>query len=267
MKSRILLKAALVTVALCSSVAALAQGYDRSTIRLAIPNGSQGFSLGPAETGHIQLPRRLFVHKVMLQVDSANGNSGAELIVNGDRKGNTWLTSDDPLWVVTVEQETSSIQVFGLQGLRSPQGRFVVRSVSAVVSETDDSSSVTPAPSFPTPRHCVDCDRLPFPSYYRTVMGNVSNRAIILVDRLAQYTNYRDFGAYLLPVKKAAAEARSVAEARGDASQYAAAYYSELLYRLDNLQPYFSDTFERGAAFELGTELLSLREHIRDILD
>ena len=250
---------------LVANAAVFAQGYRESTIALSIPNGSLGFSLSQGEVATIKLPQRLFVHKVLLQVDSINGNSGAELLVNGDRKGNVWLTSDDPLWTVTVEQETMSIQVVGTAGQRSPQGKFVVRAAHAVVSDTDWTDPGQVVPTWPT--HCTDCNHLPFPTYYTTVMGNVSNRAIMLVDRLTDYANYRDYGVYLLPVKKSAAQARAVAEARGDASGYARGFYVDFLRKLDHCEPYFSDTFERGAAFELGTELLALREHIRDILD
>jgi hypothetical protein len=270
MFKKIIITASIIASAVLAPVTAMAQQYRQSTIQLGIPNGSAGFSLSVGETVSIQLPRRLFVHKVLLQVDSAYGNSGAELSVNGDRKGNTYLSPADPSWVVTVEQETGSLQLTGITAISSPQGRFNVRAVHAIVTDTDTSVGGTLPGNiggiYP-PNICDSCSRLPFPLYYRTVMGNVSNRAIILVDRLATYSNYQEYGTYLLPIKKAAAEARSVAEARGDASAYGRPYFEALLKSLDCAQPYLSETFERSAAFEWSTEILTLREYIRDILD
>ena len=260
-----LLRAGLAVGTMSASIAALALPMDQTTIDLSILSSSgAGVRLSPGESYSIRLGHRMFVHKLMLQVESVSGNSGAEIIVNGDRKANVWLQSVDPMWVTTIEAETSSIEIVGIQSQMGPQGRFVVKAAKAVVSDTDWSPSV----EFPShPEYCNGCSRLGFPIYYTTVMGNVANRAIVMVDRLADYANYRDYGNFLLPVKKAAAEARSVAEARGDASQYARAYYFNLLKALDHCESYFSDTFERGAVFESATELLALREHIRDILD
>jgi hypothetical protein len=251
---------------LASSVSSslFADGYDQSTISINMPGGS-AVSLSPGQTQTFKLSHRMFVHKLLLQVDSVNGNSGAEVIVNGDRKENMYLQSSDPLWVATIEEETSSIQITGTAAQMGRQGQFVIRDIKAVVTDTDYHDPIA-RPSHP--ELCTSrCDHLRFPIYYKSVMGNVSNRAIVLTDRLADYANYRDYGAYLLPIKKAAAEARAVAEARGDASQYARPYFYNLLKNLDCAEAYFNDTFERSAAFEMATELLALREHIRDILD
>jgi hypothetical protein len=241
-----------------------ADGYDQSTISIPLLGGYE-VRLSPGQTQTFPLSHRMFVHKLLLQVDSVNGNSGAEVIVNGDRKANMFLQSADPMWVATIEEETSSIQITGLTAQMGHQGQFVIRDIKAVVTDTDYHDPIA-RPSHP--ELCNSrCNHLPFPIYYSSVMGNVSNRAIVLTDRLADYANYRDYGAYLLPIKKAAAEARAVAEARGDASQYARPYFYRLLKSLDCSEAYFNDTFERSAAFEMATELLALREHIRDILD
>jgi len=261
------LSAALAAMTLLTSIDALAQ---TKTIRLVIPNCSYGFRVSIGETVSIPLPRRMFVHKVLLQVDSTRGNSGAELTVNGDRKGNMYLTSADPQWIVTVEQETSSLQLTGIQPISTPCGTFNVRAVDAVVSETDitgnhTSSTNSTNTTYQSP--CHGCYRLNFPLYYTTVMGNVSNRAIILIDRLQTFADCVEYGKYLLPIKKAAANARSVAEARGDASAYGRPYYEALLIQLDLAEPYLINTFERSAVFQWANELLTLREYIRDILD
>jgi hypothetical protein len=249
--------------ALVGSMTASAEAYDRSTIDLGLPNGAASASLLPGDMITLSLPRRVFIHKLMLQVESSRGNAAAEVIVNGDRKANTWLTTTDPLWTATVEAESSTIQIAALQALSGPQGYFVIRRVRAVVSDTDYPGSPG---AFPASR-CVDCADFHFPLYYHSPLANLSNRAIILVDRLAEYTNYADYGNYLLPVKKAAAEARALAEARTDSSSYARPYFFELLRQLDNCETYLRDTFERGAAFELGTQLLGLREQIRSNLN
>jgi len=270
-----ILKIGLAVVAMLSPISAMAQHYRYSEIPLSIPNGSLGFSVGVGETANIYLPRNLYVHKVILKVDSVYGHAGADLYVNGDKKGNIYVSPTDPVWTVTVAQVTNVIQVFGIPAISWPQGRFNVRAAWAIVSDVEpvytpsypssNATNVTQPIVYGAPVY--GSLRLPYPGVYRSDMANVANRAITLVDRLSVYTNYPDLGLYLLPIKKAAAEARAIAEAQGPASSAARPYYVAFLQSLDAAELYLSDTFERSAVFPLATELLSLRAYLREILD
>ena len=91
----------------------------------------------------------------------------------------------------------------------------------------------------------------------------LADRAILLVDMLQGYTDHNTFGSYLLPVKKAAAEARAAGGAYGALSR---APFERLLSALDRAQPYLSNMYERSAAFESATELMGIREHLRRAL-
>jgi hypothetical protein len=204
-----------------------------------------------------------------VQVEAQRGHAGGEVMVNGDRKGNFYISPTDPSIQVTVEQETGSIEITSIPAMSAPQGLLIVRSVRAIVSETDASlpTTVTLPHGYPSIYPCIGCDQLPFPLYYQTKMGNISNRAIILVDRLLAYASYEETGRYLLPIKKAAAEARSMAEVREDASGYGRIYYLALLKSLDDAEPYLHQTFGRSSVFGMCSDLLALREYIRETLD
>lgn len=227
---------------------------------------SSEFGVGHHQEIRLELGRRYFVWSLRVNVESNSwGDAAGELWVNGEKRGDVYAPQSrpDPAFFIPVERESDAITIIG-RPVTGAQGRLRVMRVVATVSETRPQES--PSGYHPT---CAPCREMgmPFPTYYRTVMGNVSNQAIILVDRLMQFTNYNDLGQYLLPIKKAAAESRSLAEARGDASAYARPYYEKLLRTLDDSQMYLDDLYERPGVFQLATELLSLREYIRRVLN
>lgn len=226
------------------------------------------FWLSNYEERRLPLRTRLYVWNVRVNVESnAWGDAAGEVWVNGEKRGDVYAPQNkpDPSFFIPVERETGSIMIQA-KPVNGTQGRLRVLKVTATVSDVQPDTDFPSGNLHPACGRCTEL-RMPFPTYYRTVMGNVSNQAIILVDRLAGYTNYGDLGQYLLPIKKAAAEARSLAEARGDASAYARPYYEKLQRALDAAEPYLDDLYERPAVFQLATELLSLREYIRKILD
>lgn len=231
------------------------------------------FSLSTYEERVLSLGSRYFVWNVRVNVVSNSyGDASGEVWVNGEKRGDVYASRNnpDPAFYIPIERETSAILI-NSKPVLGQEGRLRVLKITATVSDlhsvqSPDDDSILPINGV---RSCYRCKQMGmnFPLHYKTVMGNVSNRAIILSDRLMQYTNYKDLGVYLLPIKKAAAQSRSVAEARGDASAYARPYYEWLLTVMDDAEPYLDDLYERPGVFELATELLSLREYIRDILD
>ncbi|NUM89427.1 MAG: hypothetical protein HUU37_09510, partial [Bdellovibrionales bacterium] len=196
----------------------------------------------------IPLCRPFFVHKLYVRVESGSyGDAAGEVWVNGNVKGSLYAPGRDPGFWVTVGEETQSIQI------KSTKNTLKVLSVQAYLSETSGFFP-GPGPSYP------------FPSHVTAQMSQISNRVIWLVDQLEGYTNYQDYGIYLLPIKKAAAEALAVAEARGDLSFSARAFFEALLGRLDASSAYLNNSFEMKRAFHLSVELLSMREKIRRTL-
>ncbi|NUM88561.1 MAG: hypothetical protein HUU37_05080 [Bdellovibrionales bacterium] len=97
-------------------------------------------------------------------------------------------------------------------------------------------------------------------------MESISIYVIEMVDELEGYTNYRDYGLYLLPVKKAAARSVAAARSYGDLSGQARRHYLNLLRSLDRAAPWIDNSFEMKRAFHLTVELLAQREWIRRAL-
>jgi len=214
------------------------------------------FNVTEGATESVNLCRSLRVHKLYIQAEGYYHDAYAQVIVNGNVKGTLYVPGRDPSYVVTVEEETSSIQIQNLRG-----GTFKIRNITAVVSESGDGMGAGPNPG---PCRGNSCSQ--FPNYAHTQMGQISSRVIWLVNSLEGYTNYRTYGEYLLPIRKAAAEALAIAEARGDTSLSARTYYEKLLNTLDAAAPYIDNAFEVDYAFNLATELMSKREYIRRIL-
>lgn len=218
-----------------------------STIQL------RGHSLAVSEgaTESLRLCRTFHVHTLYIQAEGYYRDAYAQVMVNGKVKGTLYVPGRDPHYVVTVEEETQSIEIVAISG------SFRVNSVSAVLSESR-AGGWYPEPT-PGPQ-------APLPYYAHSQMGQVSARVIWLVNQLENYTNYATYGTYLLPIRKAAAEALAMSEARGDASQSARAYYERLLTTLDAAAPYIDNAFEVDYAFNLAVELMSKRELIRRVL-
>lgn len=255
----------------------------------APPSGIRAIDLVPESRSlpvshglwQLNLGRPFFVHKVFVQVSSTTaGDSQAEVIVNGDRVGIVYAPREDPFFEFRVERETDRVFLRAL-AVQHSRGLLQVHSVTAWVSESDNSAIQggimapgMPLPPGATPRGTVPCRKCMdmganFPTYYPSVMANVSNRAIILCDRLnfQGYANYDQLGKYILPIKKAAAKSRAMANSWGDASLTARPDYEHLLHTLDTAETYIEDLAERnGDAYQGCLELLGLREYIRRVL-
>ena len=197
-------------------------------------------------------------------------DAAAGVWINGQKKGDLFAPgNEDPLLTVTVEAETNAIQLRGY-ALPNQRGILRVRKVVAYIHQPHR-TFVNPQPvriDFPRRSSCRPCSRLPFETFhYQTQIGAISNRTIILVDRLDGYTDHESYGLYLLPIKKAAAMARAKAEAYGDASMRARRHFRALLRSLNRAEDYLDNMYERSEAFETATDLLGMREYLRDALD
>jgi hypothetical protein len=192
-------------------------------------------------TVSVALPAELYVHKLFIQADSPSSQpSYVEISAGGDVKGTLYLPAVDPHYVVTIESKTSSLEFHGING----DARILA--IKAVVSSDGDPST--------------------FPVGCHSQIGAYSLRLIWLADRLDGYSTYADYGAYLLPIKKTAGVAYAVAEANGDLSGSSRPYYEQLLASLDNADPYFHQMLEVDEAESEVLEALSIREHLRKLL-
>jgi len=211
--------------------------YQNSTIDIS----TQSFTVNVGETKSLSLHGRYFVQKLYIQAESANRSDAyGQVMVNGDVKGTLYVPGRDPHYVVTVAEEASSIEIV------SQTNSLRIINVKAVVSSVNSGSG-----------------QGPLPYQYRSDMANLANQALYIVNQLEGYTNYRDYGNYLLPIRKIAVQVIAVASARGDASRYGRPQFEALLNSIDVAALYFNDMLERDNAIELGLQLMSIREQIR----
>lgn len=233
---------------LTQSSRAFADG-PTSTVRL----NPQGVSIALGETRSFRLPRPAVMQRIFIQAEAwGYGDAAAEVWVNGDKKGDIYVPRTDPNYTVTIGGEyTESVEIIAVP-VPGGQGNLTIHAITAVVSEMSPDGPDSGEPGFP--------------STYRSVIGNISNQAIRLVDQLESYTNYQQYGMYLLPIKKAAVLALSRAEAYGDASVNTRPSALSLLETLDFAEQYMDDMFERDRAFDLSRQLLGLRENVRRVL-
>jgi len=198
------------------------------------------FTVSMGETKSIALNGRYFVQKLLIQAESANRDDAyGQVMVNGDVKGTLYVPGRDPHYVVTVATETSSIEIV------SQQNNLRIINVKAVISSVATSQQG------------------PLPYEFRSELANLANQALYVVNELENYTNYRDYGNYLLPIRKMSVQVIAVAASRGDASWYARPKYQALLMSIDAATPYLDDILERDYAVELGVQLMSIREAIK----
>ena len=241
------------------------QGEERETKEIAVRN--EAFQLKVNNWTALKLSKRYFIHTVSMAVQSNNaGHASVELRVNGQRVGKAFAPrSEDPVYEFRVERNASSIELRGLP-TEGPEGTIQVSLVSAVVSETDPIDvTVTGESTLPVVA-CNACSRrgIKFPTFYRdSVLANVAHQAIFLVNQLMDYSNYRQLGDYLLPIKKTAAKARAIGQNYDDLGDTAKFWADNLMTDLDNAEAYLDDMFERGKVFDLATDLLGLREFLR----
>lgn len=194
------------------------------------------------ETRTFYLPTTYRIEKLWIQAEGVRSDAYGQVMVNGDVKGTIYAPGHDPSYIVTVKESADSVQIV------AHSGQLRILNIKATVSETHP-------------------NRRPLPSYHQSVMGEVSSRIIWLVNELERYTNYGDYGTHLLPIRKSAAQALAIAEARGDASASARPYYVALLNDLDRAEAFLQNAYEIDVAFDNAVELMSQREKIRLILN
>lgn len=226
-------------------------GDDQGRYETADISGS--FYLDEGETKTVKLDHWRNVQKLIIQAEGVRVDGTFEVIANGDTKGTVYVPGRDPSYIVTVAETIKSIQFRHVSG-----GKIYVRNVKAVqlknvAGRWDDCDY---------DYRCggdLDLDA-------RNSASRLAKRAINIVDGLEKYTNYADYGDYLLPIKKAAARAYANAEARGELSGKVRESLFVLKCQIEAAKDYISENFERDAAFELAVELLELQERLDHVL-
>lgn len=247
-KKWLLLGALLVTTVLGGgSLASASEKFETVDVRGGY------FQISDGETKTLALDGWKNVRKLFIQAEGIRRDGTFEVVVNGDVKGTVYVPGRDPSYVVTIAEAANSIQFRHVSG-----GRIQVRDVQATVS----------VQTYHYRDPCAwDCSESALSLRARNQASALAYQAIRIVDELQGYANHKDYGTYLLPVKKAAARAYATAQARGSLSGKVRKKLFSLLASLNLSRPYIEDTFERAHAFELAVKLLALREKIEDSLN
>lgn len=234
-----------VALAVLLSQGGFAEGYSDAVETVSL--GS--VKLYPNQMESVALDGWRNVQKLYINATGNYGDAMFEVIVNGDIKGTIHVPGRDPQYIVTVNEVASSIQLRHLSG--SSVSIHNIRAVQSI--------RVFTSHHYPEWNHCQ------FPSQCvewpaSNVASGLARRAISLVDQLAGYADYQQYGYYLLPIKKAAARVYAASQARGPLSGKVRELLLALQAQIAFARPYLENTFERTYAFELAVELLSL-EH------
>ncbi len=110
------------------------------------------------------------------------------------------------------------------------------------------------------------------PSFNRFASANslLVHRAGMMLQSLHELkpqTNYANLGAYLLPMRKAAAELYSVASANAEPNSRVRVAMIELLTRIYDAQAFLNSSLETDTAFDDAVEIITMRETLSAMLN
>ncbi len=101
---------------------------------------SYAFNINEGATETVKLCRPLRLHKLFIQAEGYYNDAYAQVIVNGNVKGTLYVPGRDPSYVVTVEEDTTSIQI------QSIRGNVKISNITAVISEANGGGYPSPGP-------------------------------------------------------------------------------------------------------------------------
>ncbi len=214
------------------------------------------FYLCPGETKTISLGNDWRkVESVIVQAIAYGSDATFEVMANGVTKGTVYVPKTDPSYIVTIAETTNSIQLRHVTG-----GKAYIQGVT-VRQSTRTVGGPSYYPGYPAPYE----PKIALPWYNEA--SYLAREAITLSDALQGYTNYKDYGFYLLPIKKVAGLCYADAQARGALSGKVRASLFALKKQIEFASPYLNTTFELGHAFELAVSLKELGNRLDQLLN
>lgn len=205
-------------------------------------------TLEDSQTLSVPLGKWAFVKKLVVRAEGIVHDARFQVIVNGDVKGTIFVPGADPSYIVTVNETANSIE------FQSLNGRARIREIW-VVEAAADGDRRPPLP-----------DEGEVPIEARNKAAQYAKRGIELVDGLEPFSSFRDYGNYLLPIKKLAARTYAVAVAHSSTSAKVRQALIALRAQIVYASPYIETAYEVDAAFALAVELQSLKEKIEACL-
>jgi hypothetical protein len=209
---------------------------------------SSGFRLQNGEVDTVNLSGWGYVEKIYVQAEGIYRDATFEVIANGEVKGTVYVPGRDPSYVVTIRETVQSLQFRHING-----GDVRIRSVVAEMS----GSVAMP----------WTLGNRPMSFEARNQAMQVASQTISVVQALEDHLDYLTYGNYILPIKKSAARLYAVAAARGDLSGKTQAALMTLGAQIHTACRILDQQLAQNATFDLATEMMTIEEQIKDILN
>lgn len=207
---------------------------------------SSRFVVRDSETISVRLQKPAYVRNLLVQARGVSAASTVEVMVNGQVKGTIYAPGQDPSYVVTVETAASSVEFRHRHG-----GSMEILNVKAVTFPLSE----YPRPQSPPPRTPADA------------VQALARDVIHLVGDLQPYADLTTEKDYLQPIKRKAGEVLVMNAAHGALSIHTRRALQDLQKQIELADPYIEDILNRNGLFEMGIEMLTIKEGIRDWLD
>ena len=222
-----------------------------------------------------RLKRWTYIQNIYVQAEVIGNGVGAvaEVVVNGvARRPRMVIPKKDPNFAISIREVVSSIQFRHISG-----GNIRIRSVKAYIDPHTISPIGAEIPlmeSFEEHPLCHKCGNfgsgLPHSIYPQSnIASRIGYRARKLAIALRDFTTYKTYGLYLLPIVKTGARAYYIAEARGVLSLYTRRALLVLKKQIEFAAPFFEQYFELSNEYvsKLVGGLFRLGHQIDDLLD
>lgn len=220
-----------------------AQSYAQTFTTVDV---ASGFHVTNSNTVSVKLNGSRYIRNLIVRAQGWDSASVVEVMVNGEIKGTLYAPGRDPSYVVTIAEPASSIEFRHREG-----GTMQILDVLATVSDLD------------TTNEPVD----------RGINGGsdqvetLAFKVIHIVERLQAYATLDEETTYLIPLKKLAGRVHVMSAAHGNLSYKTRRALVVLQQQIQFSEPYIDASLEKNAMFDLGVELLVVKETIRDLLD
>lgn len=226
-------------------VAVMLAGISVQASELKTFKFTPNFRVNDSATESLNLKDTYYVKNLIIQAEGISTDSTIEVVVNGQTKGTIFAPGSDPSYVVTVEEETSSIQFRHRSG-----GAMRILDVVIVMSDVieDTFSGVY------TSNKVIDD------------VNSLASATIHLVEVISPFATLVEQKDYLLPIKIKAANVVIMNDAHGALSMNTRKALLALQAEIQKADPYITTLLEQEAFFDLGVDFLTIKETIKELL-
>lgn len=205
---------------------------------------NESFVIKEATTISIEIGETVFLKNLVIQAEGLNRDSTVEVMVNGEVKGTIYAPGSDPSYIVTIAEETSSVEFRHRAG-----GAMQVLDVLVMAEPNSIQSPIE------------------YNIHKAEGVLNLAKAVIEISNVLAPFTSQLEESLYLLPIKKKAGRVLVMSQAHGELSTKTITALKDMARSVDYAQPYLDRLLEKPALFDHAVEILMVREIIQELLD